>query len=312
MRLSCAWLAISFLVGASVAISSPQTATISIPAWVDGGDCANPPQFEATLNNKPATVVAQLDPASDQMILVVFDLTGDLSIIEAAKQAVAADIAKLPKNARVGLLRAQDGLHVLADPSADHEQLTGVIQSLSPSGVPGLLGAVPSALALGDAILRKSAVRVSVLLVTDGSIYGYREDYTNPVINESDPHDLSRRMPGALIEEAFSKLKDPAGSLQAPLFIVHLNYRQDRLNVVYQNGLDTLASSTGGMVGFCRSQAEIPKVIAAMFTRISSAWRLNLAVPENLPNNIQIRLSAPCSEGERHLSWRARLYAKEG
>ena len=43
--------------------------------------------------------------------------------------------------------------------------------------------------------MRKSPVRVSVLYITDGSIYSYREDYTNPVINESDPHDLSRRFP---------------------------------------------------------------------------------------------------------------------
>ena len=40
--------------------------------------------------------------------------------------------------------------------------------------------------------MRKSPVRVSVLYITDRNIYNYREDYTNPVINGSDPHDLSR------------------------------------------------------------------------------------------------------------------------
>jgi len=312
MRPSSTWLAAILLAFATAAPAGPQTESISIPAWVEGGDCTVAPQFEATLNNKPVPILAQMDPASDQMILVVFDLTGDLSLIAAAKQAVTAEISKLPKNAWVGLLRAQDGLHVLADPSADHEALAGVIQSLASSGVPGLLDTVRSSLTLADAVLRKSPVRVSVLYLTDGSIYGYREDYTNPVINESDPHDLSRRIPGALIEEKFSKLKDAVGSLQAPLFVVHLNYRRDRLNEIYQNGLGTLADSTGGKTGICRSVGEIPEVIAAMFARISSAWRLTLGVPGKTPNNMQIHLSAPCPEGDRRLSWRTRLYPKEG
>jgi len=311
MRLSGAWLIIALLAGVH-ATAGPQAETVSIPAWIEGGDCAIAPQFQATLNNKPAPVVTQMDPASDQLILVVFDLTGDLALIDAAELAITAEIAKLPKNAWVGLLRAQDGLHVMADPSANRESLAQTIQSLTASGVPGLLDTVRPALALGDAILRKSPVRVSVLYLTDGSIYGYREDFTNPVINESDPHDLSRRIPGALIEEKFSKLKDAVGSLEAPLFVVHLNYRRDGLNVTYQNGLETLADSTGGKAGICRSVGEIPEVIAAMFARISSAWRLNLAVPEKTPANIQIHLSAPCAEGERRLSWRTRLYPKEG
>jgi len=302
---------ITLLGGTPVVAADPQGKVASIPVWVEGGDCDAVPQFLATMNNKPATVVAQLDPASNQMILVVFDLTGDLSLIDAAKLAVNSEIAKLPKNAWVGLLRAQDGLHVLADPSADRKNVSEVVQSLSTSGVPGFLDTVQPALALGDGILRKSPVRVSVLYVTDGSIYGYREDFTNPVINRSDPHDLSRRIPGALIEEKFSKLKDSVGSLEVPLFVVHLKYRGDRLNIIYQNGLETLAGMTGGEASICRSVAEIPEAIAAMFTRISSAWRLDLALPEKIPANIVIHLSASCAQTDRRLSYRMRLYPDE-
>ena len=223
------------------AAAQAQTASVSIPAWIETDSCGATPKFEAELNGKSAAVTAQLGPASDQIILLVFDLTGDLSLIDAAKQALIAEIPKLPPNTWVGLLRAQDGLHVLVDPGADRKPLTDAIQSLSNSGEPGLLETVQPALSLADAILRKSPVRVSVVYITDSSIYSYREDYTNPVINGSDPHDLSRRFPEALIQEKISKLVEDVSPLEAPLFVVHLNYRRDRLNEAYQNGLGTLA-----------------------------------------------------------------------
>ena len=289
-----------------------QTASVSIPAWIETNDCALPPKFEATFNGRSVPVTAQLGPGSDQVILVVLDLTGDLSLIDAAKQALIAEISKLPSNAWVGLLRTQDGLHVLADPGAERHPLLDAIRSLSNSSEPGLLETVQSALSLADALMRKSPVRVSVLYITDGSIYSYREDYTNPVINESDPHDLSRRFPEALITDKISKLVEDSGSLEAPLFVVHLNYRRDRLNAAYQNGLQTLAEATGGRSDVCRSVAEIPEAIAAALARISSAWRLTLAIPGKIHYNIQIHLSAPCGDGNLRISWRTHLRPKEG
>ncbi len=312
MRRVCALLPTVLLAVSTVATLRAQTGSISIPAWIEENNCTVAPRFEATLNGKPTPVSAQLGPGSDEVILVVVDLTGDLSLIAAAQQALIAEISKLPPNAWVGLLRAQDGLHVLADPAADRRPAIQGVESLSNSGEPGLLDTIQPALELADALLRKSPVRVSVLYITDGSIYSYREDYTDPVINESDPHDLSRRFPGALVEEKISKLVNNLGSLEAPLFVVHLNYRRDRLNTVYQNGLETLAEATAGKAGICRSVAEIPETIAAMFARISSAWRIILAVPPEVHNNIQIRLSAPCEGGESRISWRTRLYPKEG
>ena len=312
MRQYSALLLAMLLAAPPVRAAGASTDTISIPAWIEEDNCGTTPKFEATLNGKPVPVISELGPGSDQIILVVVDLTGDLSLIAAAKQALIDEISKLPANAWVGLLRAQDGLQVLADPAPNRQPAIQALQALSNSGVPGLLGTVNSALSLADALLHKSPVRVSVLYVTDGSIYGYREDYTNPVINASDPHDLSRRIPGALIEEKVSNLVDNLGSLEAPLFVVHLNYRRDQLNEVYQNGLETLVEATGGKADICRSIAEIPKAIAALFARISSAWRLTLAVPPKVHNNVQIRLSAPCRGGDLRLSWRTHLYPKEG
>ena len=305
-------LATVFFAVCAVTSLHAQTTNVSIPAWIETNDCPRPPKFEAAFNGKEVPVTAQLGPGSDQVILVVLDLTGDLTLIDTAKQAVIAEVSKLAPNAWVGLLRTQDGLHVLADPGPSRQPLIDAIRSLSNSTEPGLLEIVPAALSLADGIMRRSPVRVSVLCITDGSIYSYREDYTNPVINESDPHDLSRRFPEALINAKISKLVEAAGSLEAPLFVVHLNYRRDRLNVAYQNGLDTLAEATGGRSDICRSVAEIPEAISAMFARISSAWRLTLALPTKIHYNIQIHLTAPCGDGDLRISWRTHLRPKEG
>jgi hypothetical protein len=296
----------------TAAAAHAQTGSMSIPAWVETNNCSSAPKFEAELNGKAAPVARQLGPSSDQIILLVLDLTGDLSLIDIAKKAVVGEVSKLPKNAWVGLLRAQDGLRVLADPSANRQPLINAIQTLSSGGEPGLLDTVPSALSLADAMMRKSPVRVSVLYVTDSNIYNYRDDYTNPVINQSDPHDLSRRFPDALISEKVSELVTDLGSLEAPLFVVHINYQADPLNEAYQNGLQTLAGATGGKSDVCRSMGEIPDVISGTFARISNAWRLMLTIPPNFHSDIQIRLSAPCPEGDSRLSWRTHFHPKEG
>ena len=303
--------AVLFAVSTLIPIPA-QSASVSIPAWVETKDCAGAPKFEAELNGRPATITAQLGPTSDQVILLVLDLTGDLALIDSAKQALTTEISKLPSNAWVGLLTDQDGLHVLADPSPNRQPVMDAIHSLSNSGESGLLETVTSTLSLGDTTMRKSPVRISVFYITDGSIYSYREDYTNPVINQSDPHDLSRRFPEELIQEKISKLTEDVGSLEVPLFVVHLNYRGDRLNRAYQDGLGTLAESTGGKSVICRSVAEIPEAITDVFARISSGWRLTVAVPAEIHSNIQIQLSAPCRDGDPRISWRAHFHPKGG
>ena len=296
---------------AAAAAAHAQPLRLSFPAWVEGETAGSAFKFKATLNGKPAEIATQLGPASDQVILVVMDVTGDSSLVDPARQALIGEIEKLPRNTWAGLLRAQDGLHVLADPSPDRHRLSAEIESLPNSGNPGLLDTVQPALALADAMLRKSPVRVSVLYVTDSNIFRYREDYTNPVINQSDPHDLSRRFPEALIEEKVAKLLDATAALQAPLFVVHIHYRGDRLNSAYQNGLETLADSTGGRTNICRSVAEIPEAIATMFARISSGWRLTLNVPPKIHGLAQVRLTGRAREEELRLSWRTHIEAPE-
>jgi hypothetical protein len=311
LRTGISLLVFAFVLGTPGAVRA-QTSTVSIPAWIEEGDCGPAPKFDATFNGKPAPVTEELGPGSDQIILLVLDFTGDISLVEAAKQALIADLPKLDSNAWAGLLRDQDGLHVLADPGPNRQPLLDAIRDLAITGKPGLLETITPALSLADDLMRKTPVRVSVLYVTDSNIYSYREDYTNPVINESDPHDLSRVFPDALIQDKFSKLVADAGSLQAPLFIVHLNYRGDKLNQSYQNGLLTLADATGGRGQVCRSLGEISDALSAALDRISHAWRLTLEVPPKFHSSAQIHLSVTCDGADARLAWRLRLRWKEG
>jgi hypothetical protein len=295
---------------AAMSLSPGRAASLSVPAWIEAEKPVKAPRFEATLNGKQAAVNSQLGPGSDQVILVVMDVTGDSSLVDPARQALSAAIRKLPHNSWVGLMRAQDGLHVIADPEANRHPILNGIENVPNSGNPGLLDTVQSAMELADAVIRKAPVRVAVLYITDSNIYNYREDFTNPVINQSDPHDLSRRFPGALVEEKISKLIDSTSPLEAPLFIVHLNDRGDTLNRVYENGLQTLANATGGRADLCRSVAEIPEAIAGIFERISNGWRLILNIPPKVHGGAQVRLNGHSGDEELRLSWRSHLEAK--
>lgn len=291
---------------AASALAGPgmQADTVVVPAWVGMDACGRTPKFEAAINGKRTRVIKALGPSSDQMILLVSDLTGNLSVIESAKQALIGQISRLPANTWVGLLRAQNGLQVLANPGASRKPVIAAIQGLSNSGQPGLLDTVSSALSLASAIMRKTPIRVSVLYVTDGSIYSYPEDYTNPVINESDPYDLSRAFRDSLIDNKISQLMGDLSSQDAPLFVVQLEFRRDHLSEAYQNGLEALARATGGESLISQSQAEIPDVIAEMFDRIAHTWLLTLALPSGSHNDGRIHLNIPCPDGNLQLAWR--------
>lgn len=283
---------------------------IRVPVWVESkeDDPVGPPltasNIRATLDGDPARVVAVQGPGGDLMLLVVLDLTGDLSLVQPAKEALEEGISKLPPKAFVGLLRAQDGPKVLADPTPDRPAVTEQIQNLPISGKAGLLDTVDVAEEIADSILTKSAVRVAVLYITDSDIRNYREDFINPVINSSDTHDLSRRFPEALIQEKISKLSASLSSRMTPLFIVHLQYSSEQLNEAYQNGLKQLAEVTGGSSNFCQSSEEIPAAIHRILALILSQYSVTLALPERAGKSVQVEIQAG---DNRALNYRTRF-----
>lgn len=228
--------------------------------------------FKATLDGNPAKVLRVRGPKDDLMLLVVLDLTGDLTLIDTARPALVEKLGALPPNNWVAVLKSQDVLQVVQDPTPDREKTAAAIREYVATGKAGLLTTVESASAVGDSLLNRTNVRVAVLYVTDSNIYNYREDFTNPVINSSDSQDLSRRFPDQLIREKMQKLSDGLASSETPLYFVHLNYFSDPINEAYQRGLLQLAEETGGAGAFCRSRGEIPDAVEKIVSAASKHW----------------------------------------
>ncbi|MGD0365424.1 MAG: hypothetical protein ABSC93_31460 [Bryobacteraceae bacterium] len=279
---------------------------LKVAVWADAPFAAK--DLTATLAGSESRVAGVKGPADDLILIAVLDLAGDLSLAEPAKDALATDIAKLPSRATVAVMRAQDGAKVLADPGADRDAAASAVRDLPVSGKAGLLDTVETVTRLADAILAKSGVRVAVLYVTDSDPENYREDFTNPVINSSDTHDLSRKFPEALVQDKISKVAAVLAERQAPLFVVHLRYRSDRLGEAYQNGLKQLAEVTGGSAIFCRSSEEIPDAIERALGLITSSYSVALAVPQLRSKSFEVRLDAG---GKCSLTYRSRFVLKE-
>jgi len=283
---------------------------VSVPMWIDPQpEALKAEDILATLNGQPAAISQMLGPSSDLVILLVLDVTGDISLIDMAKRALIAEVKELPQNAWVGLLRAQDGLSVIVDPTPDRKTIADALLALPATGKAGLIDTLVSVAGIADGIERKSHVRVAVLYITDSSIYNYREDFTNPVINTSDPHDLSRRFPERLIFEKVSSLESQISSDQAPVFVVDLRRRTDRMNQAYQNGLKILSEFTAGYSLFCQSDAEIPDAIQKVFGYIRSSWLLSLRLPKQTSAAVQVRLKLP-RQKEANVAYRAHLRLK--
>jgi hypothetical protein len=294
-----------------LAFAAPPRARVTqvrIPVWLESPAARDLSvrDFHATIDGADARVLSLQCPDDDLIVLLVLDLSsGDLTLVDPAKEALTGEFLKLPPKTYIALLRAQDGLQVLLDPTSDRDAVAGAIGLQTLSGKTGLLATVDTAESIADSMLKKSAVRVAILYVTDGDVRNYREDFTNPVINDSDSHDLSRRFPETLVLEKIAKLDAILAAQLAPLFIVELNQRTDRLNEAYQNGLKQLAETTGGEAFFTRSTTEIPEAIHKSLDVVASHYSLTLALPERVPARLQIKLTL--ADGGRPLSYRSRI-----
>lgn len=284
-----------------------QGSTLRVIAWPSREDAKlNQDSLKAQADGKPARILRLRGPGDDLLILLVLDLTGDLTAADQARQAISARLQALPATTWVGVLRAQDGLSVIADPSPDHAAAVSAVQSLQVAGRSSALDAMESAARLAAAIIKRSPLRAAVLIVTDGSIYNYREDYTNPVVNPSDSRDLSRRFPENLIREKTSKLAEHLSGFDVPVFLTQVSYPGDRLNDAYQNGLRQMAEATGGAAWFARAPAEIPGVIDQAFSKVQSHWSIDIELPPRLPRNFTVQIR----NGDDEPQYRSRYGAR--
>lgn len=291
----------------------PRVTEIRIPVWMNSDSARSelsPADFQATLDGAPARVLDVKCPDDDLILLVVLDLSSaQTTIADPAKNVLTSEIRKLSAKSYVGLLRSQESLEVLLDPIVDRDAVATAIARQSPTGKAGLLSSIEAVGQIADAMLKKSSVRIAILYVTDADVANYREDFTNPVINSSDSHDLSRRFPEALVQEKIAKLQARLLMQQTPVFIASVAYRGDRVNEAYQNGLKQLAEATAGMAFFSRTTTEIEGVIDKCFAALTSHYSLKLALPERVSARPLIHLTI--SDGNDTLTYRTRVSLRE-
>ena len=262
--------------------------------WLDG----NRQAFKIFIEEKETPVKSFQTPKSSTILLVVFDTVADLERVDRARAALTEAIPSLGQNYWIGLLKSQDGLSVLQEPTADRALVKEKIQTIPVSGKAGLLDTLEQVSALAAGMMQKANVRVTVLYVTDSAIGNYRADYLNPVVNSSDSGDLSRRFSDRAVQEQMSRQAAALGKFTAPIFILHLSYRTDSMNLAYQSGLEKIAATTGGLTLFSRTSDDIASLLNTLLTRIQSSYVIGVEQPAVKRNTVKLRIEAKKADGQ--------------
>ena len=262
---------------------APARAGLKIPVRAESGggylEDGRREDFRCFLNDQETGVRSFYGPQSSTIYLIVFDTVVDLARVDQARSALIEKLKELPSNYWIGILRSQDGLQVIQEPSADTERLAEQIRSIPVAGKAGLLDTLQPLSSLATGILNKTGVRVSILYITDSGIANYRADYLNPVINASDAGDLSRRFSDRAVQEQVSRIAKSLTRYTIPIFILHLEYRQDALNLAYQSGLERIASASGGQAMLCRTVDEIVPGLQGLLRQMNATTFLGVDLP---------------------------------
>ncbi|MDX2044850.1 MAG: hypothetical protein SF097_26800 [Acidobacteriota bacterium] len=286
--------------------AKPETAPkglLKIPVWVEESDDqfwldGNRQAFKVFVEEKESPLKSFQTPKSSTILLIVFDTVADLARVDQARTALNEAIKTLGQNYWVGLLKAQDGLSVIQEPTADRKVLVDKIQAIQVNGKAGLLDTLEPVSKLAAGMMQKANVRVAVLYVTDSGIANYRADYLNPVVNSSDSGDLSRRFSDRAIQEQMSRQSDALGEFTAPIFVLHLSYRTDSMNLAYQSGLERIALASGGVTLFSRTVDDVESLLKILLARIQSSYVLGVDQPSAKRRTIKLRVEAKKNDGQ--------------
>lgn len=258
---------------------------------------------------EPLRITRQEQPGTPTFLFLAFDLVEDQAPINAAKQALAEKVGKLGPEYWVGLIEVQETLSVIQDPTKDKRLLLKKIQQSRQFGKAGLLESVQALADFSSSLMRKSSVRVAVILVTDSDVANYRTEYSNPTINRSDSRDLSRRFQGRALQEEISRLSTAMVRFPVPLLVVHVAPGRDSLNRTYQNGLVQVTGAAGGRLFLSKSTGDIPRTLQEAFEWADSFYAVEFEVPPRPSGlfEIEAKLGATLSPTMR-LSHPARLF----
>jgi hypothetical protein len=308
------WLFIGMLALPTLAQTAPATAKskaetpalkglLKVPVWVETPDGqlwqeGKRQSFKIFLDEQETPVKSFQGPRNSTILLIVFDTVADLARVEQARTALHEKLKELPQHYWVGLLRAQDGLAVLQEPTANRELLLEKTQAIQVNGKAGLLDTLEPLAQLATTIQQKASVRLSVLYITDSGVANYRADLLNPVINSSDSGDLSRRFADRAVQERLSGLAQTLATFTIPFFVLHLEYRGDTLNLAYQSGLEKIASNSGGLALFCRTNDEIASSLGTLMQRLRATYVVGIETPHRKRNTTKLRIEVSDATGQ--------------
>ncbi len=269
---------------------------IRLPIWVEQEEDSlwkdgQARDFQVFLNDKEAPIRSFHRPDGPSILLVVLDTIADLARVEEAKTVLIEGLEKLPENYWVGLLRAQNGLSVLQEPTADRRVVAEKIRAISLGGKAGLLDVLEMVSTMATEVSKKARVRIQALYLTDGGIGDYRADYLNPVVNASDSGDLSRRFSDRAVRERMDRQAEALQRFTVPTSVVHLNYYSDPLNLAYMSGLEKISGDSGGTSAFCRSQEEIRPALQKALERYQAGYQVTVDEPARLRQALKVRIT---------------------
>ena len=227
---------------------------------------------------EPLQITRQEQPGTPTFLFLAFDLVEDQAPINAAKQALAEEVRKLGPEYWVGLIGVQKTLSVIQDPTKDKPLLLKKILQIRQFGKAGLLESIQALADFSSSLMRKSSVRVAVILVTDSDVANYRTEYRNPQINRSDSRDLSRRFPGRALQEEISRLSTAMVRFPIPLLVVHVAPGRDSLNRIYQDGLRQVTGAGGGRLFLSKSTGDISRTLQEAFEWADSFYAVEFQV----------------------------------
>lgn len=258
---------------------------------------------------EPLQITRQERPGTPTFLFLAFDLVEDQAPINAAKQSLAQEVRKLGPEYWVGLIGVQETLSVIQDPTKDKRLLLKKIRQSRQFGKAGLLESIQALADFSSSLMRRSSVRVAVILVTDSDVANYRTEYRNPTINRSDSRDLSRRFQGRALQEEISRLSTAMVRFPVPLLVVHVAPGRDSLNRTYQDGLVQVAGAAGGRLFLSKSTGDIPRTLQEAFEWADSFYAVEFEVPPRPSGLFEIkgRLGAALSPTMR-LTHPARLF----
>src|SRR5687767_11195417 len=128
--------------GQKVRPSPAPQSLIKIPVWVESqpeqfwtiGDRRS---FKLFLGEQELALKSFAGPHSSTIVLLVFDVVADLARVDEARAAIIEKIEKLEPSSWIGLIRTQDGVSVLQEPTGDREAVIEKLKSIQVSGKAG-------------------------------------------------------------------------------------------------------------------------------------------------------------------------------